>query len=109
MKKYEALVIIAQKLDEEALEENIEKISSQITSLEGSVEHVTRMGRQTFARSLNKREAGFYLLFAFSMPPSKVLPLRERFKSNEGIFRAQITVAPKTLKTEEKPVAAEAR
>jgi small subunit ribosomal protein S6 len=94
LKKYEGLIILSQPVDEQTLEDKLDKIRAEITKLDGTVEHTTRMGRQTFARRLKKKDAGFYVLITFTLDPAKIAPLRERYKLNEDVFRVQITLAP---------------
>lgn len=95
MKKYEGLIILSQPVDEQTLEDKLDKIRAEITKQGGTVEHTTRMGRQTFARRLKKKDAGFYVLLTFTLDPAKIAPLRERYKLNEDVFRLQVTLAPK--------------
>lgn len=94
MKKYEGLIILAQPVDEQTLEGKLDKIRAEITKQGGTVEHTTRMGRQTFARRLKKKDTGFYILLTFTLDPAKIAPLRERYKLNEDVFRVQFTLAP---------------
>jgi small subunit ribosomal protein S6 len=94
LKKYEGLIILSQPADEQTLEDKLDKIRAEITKLGGTVEHTTRMGRQTFARRMKKKDTGFYVLVTFVLDPAKIAPLRERYKLNEDIFRAQFTLAP---------------
>ena len=94
MKKYEGLIILSQPVDEQTLEDKLDKIRAEVTKQGGTVEHTTRMGRQTFARRLKKKDAGFYVLLAFTLDPAKIAILRERYKFNEDVFRVQITIAP---------------
>ena len=94
MKKYEGLIILSQPVDDQTLEDKLDKIRAEITKQGGTVEHTTRMGRQTFARRLKKKDAGFYVLITFTLDPAKIAPLRERYKLNEDVFRVQITIAP---------------
>jgi len=94
LKKYEGLIILSQPVDEQTLEDKLDKIRAEVTKQGGTVEHTTRMGRQTFARRLKKKDAGFYVLITFTLDPAKIAPLRERYKLNEDVFRVQFTIAP---------------
>jgi len=94
LKKYESLIILAQPVDEQTLEDKLDKIRAEITKQGGTVEHTTRMGRQTFARRMQKKDTGFYVLLTFTIDPAKIAHLRERYKLNEDVFRVQITLAP---------------
>lgn len=98
MKKYEGLIILPQPVDEQTLEDKLDKIRAEVTKLGGTVEHTTRMGRQTFARRLKKKDAGFYVLLTFTLDPAKIVTLRERYKLNEDLFRVQFTLAPAPLR-----------
>ena len=109
MRKYQGMVILFPPADEAALEAKLETIHADITKLGGKVEATTRMGRNTFARPLKKKESGFYTLITFSMEPDQLSPLRERLKLNEDILRVQIVLAPaanrEPAKAAEKPAA----
>jgi len=94
LKKYEGLIILSQPVDEQTLEDKLDKIRAEITKQGGAVEHTTRMGRQTFARRLKKKDTGFYILLTFTLEPAKITTLLERYKLNEDVFRVQITLAP---------------
>ena len=94
MKKYEGLIILPQPVDEQTLEDKLDKIRAEVTKQGGTVEHTTRMGRQTFARRLKKKDVGFYVLITFTLDPAKIAPLRVRYKLNEDVFRVQFTIAP---------------
>jgi len=94
LKKYEGLIILTQPVDEQTLEDKLDKIRAEVTKHGGTVEHTTRMGRQTFARRMHKKDSGFYVLLTFTLDPSKIAPLRERYKLNEDVFRVQFTLAP---------------
>lgn len=94
MNKYEGLIILSQQVDEQTLEDKLEKIRAEITKQGGTVDHTTRMGRQTFARRLHKKDTGLYVLITFTLDPAKIAVLRERAKLNEDVFRMQITLAP---------------
>lgn len=109
MKKYEGLMILPPSLDEQTLEDKLDKIRAEITKQGGAVEHTTRMGRQTFARRLKKKDTGFYILLTFTLDPAKIVTLRERFKLNEDLFRVQITLVPPPLRESAKDAAKSAK
>lgn len=93
MRKYQSMIILFPPADETALDTKLETIHGNITKLGGTVDATTRMGRNTFARPIRKKESGFYVLITFSMEPSKLTALRERLKFNEDILRADIFLA----------------
>ena len=93
MKKYEAMVILANRVEDSKLDEKIEIIRGEITRAGGTLDNVTRLGRRGFARQLRKRDAGLYLLVTFSADPAKLAGLNEhlsRSHQEDDIFRVQI-------------------
>lgn len=93
MRKYQGMIILFPPADEAALEAKLETIRADIVKLGGTVDAMTRMGRNTFARPLRKKDSGFYVLLAFSLDPSQLTSLRERLKLNGDILRSQIVLA----------------
>ncbi|MDW8310032.1 MAG: 30S ribosomal protein S6, partial [Verrucomicrobiales bacterium] len=59
------------------------------------VETIQKMERKPFARVANKKHsAGFYANVIFSIAPSALATLRNRFALDENIFRVMFTVSP---------------
>lgn len=111
MKKYEAMVILANRVEDSKLDEKIEIIRGEITRAGGTLDNVTRLGRRGFARQLRKRDAGLYLLVTFSADPAKLAGLNERLSRShqeDDIFRVQIVREVKTRPISQKTVAASA-
>ncbi|MBI2441643.1 MAG: 30S ribosomal protein S6 [Lentisphaerae bacterium] len=96
MTSYDAMIILTLPVTEQTLEEKLDKIRAEIEKLGGTVGQITRLGRQSFARPLQKQDAGFYVLITFDMAPAKIVTLRERLKLNQDVFRAQVTLAAAT-------------
>jgi ribosomal protein S6 len=98
LKKYEALLIFEQQMEDAVLEEKIDKVKNEITRLDGKVESATRVGRIAFARRLKKKDAGTYAVVVFAIEPLKIGSLTEKLHLNEDLFRFQITVFHKKQK-----------
>lgn len=96
MRTYEGMFIFLQANDDQALEEQLNKVGSEVTKLGGTVTNTTRMGRYSFARTLNRKEAGVFVLITFSMDPKKITVLNKHYRLNNNILRAQIVHAKKT-------------
>lgn len=62
MNKYELMVILSNKLDDEAKENLIKKISSLIEANEGTVESVDKIGVKKYAYKINYTSEGYYVL-----------------------------------------------
>ena len=95
MKKYEATIILAKKIDDAEIDKQMEPVKQAVEKLGGQVAAATRMGRYSFARPFNggKHNGGIYVLLSFSMPPDKIETFRDDFKYNDNIVRIQIVVA----------------
>jgi len=62
MNKYELMVILSNKLDDEAKENLIKKIASLIEANEGTVESVDKIGVKKYAYKINYTSEGYYVL-----------------------------------------------
>ena len=94
MKRYEALVILPERLTEEEIEQGLDTLCKAIKKLGGNPTRPTRMGRKPFARELDKQTAGEYALLNMMLDPSKVKVLLEDLRLEEAIFRIQISCHP---------------
>ncbi len=93
MRTYETVFIFNASLDDDALAKAIEAVRAEASNLGGKVSSVTRMGKNSFARTLKKKESGVFALMAFEMDPANVKALGERYKLNESILRFHIVAA----------------
>jgi small subunit ribosomal protein S6 len=95
VKRYEGLFILNSAAKEEALKDTIDKISSEIFDAGGKVETVQKMDKKAFSRVADRKHtAGFYVNYVFEGAPEVVAKLRNRFSTNEEIFRVLFTLAP---------------
>ena len=91
MKKYEALFIFGETVQEERLKDLAAYVTGEITKAGGKVLESKDLGRRSFARVMQKKETGFYLSVIFQIAPEKVSVLTSRYHLNDDIFRFQIT------------------
>ena len=92
MKKYEAVFILdIRKTDDEgaAFCRGFEEL---IKSLGGELEKTVAMGRKQFTYEIDKRRAGLYFDFEFSVDADKILAIKERYKLDAQILRNLIVV-----------------
>ena len=90
LKKYDALFIFPGTTKDEALNQTVEKTTSEITRLGGTVENTEIMGRRNFARQMQKRDHGIYVKVRFQLAAGSLAELRARYRLNEDVFRVQI-------------------
>ena len=105
MNKYEAMFIFGDDLKDDALEDALNKVRAEIKKAGGEVETTTRMGRRQFARILEKKDAGQYVLITFKAAGEQISPLLAKYRLNETVFRVTIMragVPPPAPETAEK-------
>lgn len=108
MNRYEAMVILPESLKDAAQEEVVGTIKEEIKKLGGDVESVTRLGKRTFARRMDKQDAGYYLIVTFKLEGTELKNMLARFKLNEEIFRIQVVRAMEPTAKVESPEEAKA-
>ena len=71
--KYETTFILEPGLDENKVNEEVEKVSSWIKDLNGEILEVQRWGKRRLAYEINRKTDGYYVVFqARSLPPAMV-------------------------------------
>ena len=90
---YEGLFIFPETLDEEGLDQAVGRVKEELEKLGGSVESITRMGKKTFARALQKQKAGLYVVVMFRIDGTKIDAFKLRLKLTTNVFRHQFVEA----------------
>lgn len=90
MNSYEAMFILREDLKEEAMEEALNKVRAEIKKVGGEVDKTTRLGRRAFARTMQKKTGGQYVIMLFRCAGDQITPLLARYKLNEDVFRVQM-------------------
>jgi small subunit ribosomal protein S6 len=87
LKKYEAVFILdIRKTDDEGAAFSKE-FGELIESLGGKMESVTPMGRKQFTYEIDKRRAGLYFDFIFTLDPAKLVAIREKYHLDQQVLR----------------------
>ena len=89
MQKYESMVVISTKQDEEVIKGLVEKFSSLI-SANGTLVSVDEWGKRKLAYMINKETEGYYVLFTFECEAAFPAELGRVFKITEGLLRTMI-------------------
>ncbi len=89
MQKYESMVVISTKQDEEAIKGLVEKFSNLIAA-NGTVVSVDEWGKRKLAYMINKETEGYYVLFTFECEAAFPAELDRVFKITEGLLRTMI-------------------
>jgi ribosomal protein S6 len=68
----------------------LERIRGDIAKLNGTVVNSQVLGTRTFARTMQKRDAGLYVKMTISLDPKEVAAFKAKCRLNEDIFRVQV-------------------
>ncbi len=92
MRKYEIIFIATPDLDEENLNNVIEKVKGWIADDKGEVISVDNWGKKRMAYRIRKQRDGQYILITANMEPAAVKNLSQNMRFVESIMRSMITV-----------------
>ena len=92
MNKYQLLFIIDNSIDDEAKDAVIEKFSSLIQELGGTVGMLDKWGTRKYAYPINFKNDGYYVLMSFTSEPSFPKELDRKLRITDGIMRTSIAM-----------------
>ena len=86
MNKYESVVIIDPRVDEEGLKSLETKFTGLINE-NGKVEEVKNMGLKKLAYEINKNKEAHYLLFTFEANPDSIKELERIYRITDEVIK----------------------
>ena len=89
MQKYEAMVVISTKQEEEVIKGLVEKFTSLISE-NGTLVSVDEWGKKRLAYMINKETEGYYVLYTFEAKPEFPAELSRRLNITEGLLLSMI-------------------
>jgi len=92
MRKYEIIFIAHPDLDEENLNNIVEKVKGWIADDKGEVVSVDNWGKKRMAYRIRKQRDGQYVLITANMDPAAVKNLSQNMRFVESIMRSMITL-----------------
>lgn len=93
LNRYEGMFILPERLKDEELDGVIDRVRSEIEKAAGTIENVTRLGKRTFSRTMQKKNSGHYVVIHFSIDGAQIPALRERYRLSDEVFRVQFVCA----------------
>lgn len=87
MQKYETMYILQSQLEEEKIEELIEKFKSIVEREGGEVSNLDKWGKKKLAYEVKKQKEGFYVLMNYTAPPKACEELERSFRITDGVLR----------------------
>ena len=86
-RKYELVMVINPKLEEEALEAVIAKYSNLVTNNGGEIIKLDRWGKRRLAYEINHITEGFYILMKFSGSSTISQEMERQFGISDDVIR----------------------
>lgn len=90
MNKYETIFVLHPALDEEAVQNSIEKFKGVIEHGKGVIENVDFWGKRKLAYEIKKVNDGYYVLINFNADPELPKELDRIFRITDGVIRHMI-------------------
>lgn len=90
MHNYELVIIIHPDLDDEAIEQSLDRIKDWITAGDGSIDKVDKWGKRRLSYQIQKQNEGIYYLLDVSMLPTSIAELERNLTILEPVMRYMI-------------------
>src|SRR4029453_9237596 len=86
-REYETIFILDPTLEDNKVNEEVERAGGVIRDQGGSIGGVTRWARRRLAYQIGKRRDGVYTLIRYHAPGNTVKELERRLRLNESVLR----------------------
>ncbi len=93
MTKYKLLFIIENGIEQEAKDALVEKFTSLIAELNGTVSNVDKWGTRKYAYPIDYKTEGYYVLVEFEAEADAPAEIERQMRNNDNIVRQMITRA----------------
>ena len=93
MHEYETVFILDPGLDENQVNDEVEKTSNLISSHGGKILDVQRWGRKRLAYEINKKRDGVYTMIKHESTGETVKELERRLRLNDSVMRVLTVIA----------------
>jgi small subunit ribosomal protein S6 len=90
MQLYETIFIIHPELNEEDVEEHINRVENLVARLGGEILKTERWGKKRLAYEVDKHRYGFYVLLRIRGNPAILPELERHYRLTEGIIKSLV-------------------
>lgn len=90
MNKYEVLYILVNEIEDDAKAQLIEKFSTAVTNLGGTIDKVDKWGTKRLAYPINFKNDGYYVLMTFTANSDVPKELDRLMKITDNVVRHMI-------------------
>ncbi len=87
MRNYELVFVARPDLDDNALNDVIQRVSNWITENSGQIDKVEQWGKRRLAYPIRKQNDGFYVLMNLNLMPAFVPQLERNLRYLEQVMR----------------------
>ncbi|HEY9288522.1 MAG TPA: 30S ribosomal protein S6 [Candidatus Dormibacteraeota bacterium] len=87
MSAYELMYLVKPELDDQAVQQEIEKVGQLIQTNGGQVRKVTPWGKRRLAFSVKDQREGYYVVEEFDLEQAKVAEVERVLKISDTVFR----------------------
>ncbi len=84
---YELCLVLSGKLEEEAKNEQLDKVKALIERFEGTITDINDWGKRRLAYEIKKQREGFYYFITFDAAPTAPAEIESRVKIMEQVLR----------------------
>ncbi|WP_342449243.1 30S ribosomal protein S6 [Acetomicrobium sp. S15 = DSM 107314] len=85
VRPYEMMVLFHPELEDHKVA--VDEVGELVKSIGGEIAKVDLWGKRRLAYPIQKKEEGFYAVYAFNMEPSQVKELRRRVRLQSSVMR----------------------
>jgi small subunit ribosomal protein S6 len=90
MNKYEVLYILVNEIEDDAKTQLVDKFSSAVTNLGGTVDKIDKWGTKRFAYPINFKNDGYYVLMTFTANPEVSKELERLLRITDNVVRHMV-------------------
>ena len=87
MSAYELMYIVRPELDDQAVQQEIEKVGQLIQTNGGQVKKVTPWGKRRLAYTVKDQREGYYVVEEFDLEHARVAEVERVLKISDTVFR----------------------
>ncbi|TMD23063.1 MAG: 30S ribosomal protein S6 [Chloroflexi bacterium] len=87
MSAYELMYIVKPELDDQAVQQEIDKVGQLIQTNGGQVKKVTPWGKRRLAYSVKDQREGHYVVEEFDLDQAKVQEVERVLRISDSVFR----------------------
>jgi small subunit ribosomal protein S6 len=106
--KYEALLVLNTKGNEEGANKIIDRLEGEFKKEGADIEQVQRLDRKHFSYVAGPLDSGFFVNFLFAAEPQLIDKIKTKFKLDADIYRAHYQKIPLARKGATKAAAKQA-